>query len=75
MENKNYIDFIDITNVNCWMVYLMPFASEDRTNYNLVNNLQQECIKLGIFGMGWAIPCFEYLTPMTDENKNIYAQV
>ena len=74
MEDKNLIGFIDITKVNCWMVYLMPFGADERTDYDRVNTLQQECIKLGIFGMGWAIPCFECLTLMTPKNIEIYAK-
>ena len=62
------IPFINIADVNCWMVYLMPFNEEERNNYELVNKLQQTCIGDKKFGMGWPITCIEYETPMTDEN-------
>ena len=68
------IPFIDISNVNCWMIYLMPFDKSERTDYDRVNDLQQACIENKIFGMGWDIPCFEYGTPMTDENAAYYVE-
>ena len=68
------IPFIDISNINCWMVYLMPFESKDRTNYDLVKNFQQGCINEQIFGMGWDIPCFEQGKQMTEENAILYAK-
>ncbi len=68
------IGFIDISNTNCWMIYLMPFDKGDRTDYARVLELQMECIKKGIFGMGWDIPCFTPGTPMTDENARIYEE-
>ena len=69
------IPFIDIADVNCWMIYLMPFDTEDRSVYKTVGRLQQKCIEERIFGMGWDISCFEYGTPMTDENAAKYVNV
>ncbi len=68
------IEFYDISNTNCWMVYLMPFDAADRGNYNLVYNKQQLCIDKHFVGMGWDIPCFEQGTPMTTENAAIYQE-
>ena len=70
----NKIPFLNIADVNCWMVYLMPFATDDRANYELVSTLQQTCIEAKIFGMGWDMPCFEYGTLISDENAAIYIE-
>ena len=70
----NEVEFFDISNFNCWMINIMPFGPKSRTDYYLVNNLQQECVRLGIFGMGCGIPCFEYFAPMTDENIDLYVK-
>lgn len=66
------IPFLNIADNNCWIVYLMPFETADRTKYDLVNNFQQKCVDDKIFGMGWGIPCFEYGTKMTEENVSVY---
>jgi len=66
------INFIDISSINCWMIYLMPFDSEERTDYDRVLALQKECIKENIFGMGWDIPCFEQGTPINEGNAALY---
>ncbi len=68
------IGYIDISGVQCWMIYLMPFDKSERTDYDLVNDLQQKCVKNKIFGMGWDLPCFDFETLMTDENADIYAE-
>ena len=70
----NKIPFLNIADVNCWMVYLMPFATDDRANYELVSTLQHTCIEAKIFGMGWDMPCFEYGTLISDENAAIYIE-
>jgi hypothetical protein len=54
------IPFINIADINVWMIYLMPFTSEERTDYKRVNELQQQCIRDKVFGMGWETPCFSY---------------
>lgn len=54
--NKS-IPFINIADINCWMVYLMPFSESDRYNYDLVNSYQHECIEEKVFGMGWGLDC------------------
>ncbi len=68
------INFIDISNVDCWMIYLMPFESSERSDYNTVLDLQESCKKEKIFGMGWDLPCFNYGTPMTDKNAKLYSK-
>ncbi len=70
----NKINFIDISNVNCWMIYLMPFDTEERSDYYQVLALQKECIRENIFGMGWDIPCFERWTPINKENATIFCE-
>ena len=47
------IPFINIADTDCWIIYLMPFIADERTDYESVNQLQQACIKNRIFGMGW----------------------
>lgn len=69
------IPFINIADTNCWMVYLMPFNSGDRTNYELIDEFQQNCIKEKVFGMGWDAECFAFGTPMTEENAAKYVYV
>jgi hypothetical protein len=66
------IPFINIADVNCWLVYLMPVSSDKRTDYDLVDKMQRECIKRKIFGMGWDIevPGFSTETFMTEENAS-----
>jgi hypothetical protein len=66
------IPFINIADNDVWIVYLMPFTSEEKTDYNRVNELQQRCIKDKMFGMGWDIPCFSYGTKMTNETAAEY---
>ena len=58
---QEQIPFIDMRrapgdHINCWIVYLMPFDSSERDDYDKVNEFQQACIDNNIFGMGWDIP-------------------
>lgn len=62
----------DIKNVNCWMVYLMPFDNSDRKDYEKVNKFQQDCISEKIFGMGWSMDLFDYGTPISGEKAEEY---
>ena len=39
--------------INCWIVYLMPFDSDERSDYDKIHAFQQACIDNNIFGMGW----------------------
>jgi hypothetical protein len=71
-EKMKKIPFINIADNDVWIVYLMPFTSEKRTDYERVNKLQQGCIKDKVFGMGWDIPCFSYGTKMTNETAAEY---
>lgn len=72
----NRIPFINIADVNCWMVYLMPLSQEQRSNYEMVDSIQQTCIKDKVFGMGWdvKIPGFTKDTSMTEENAAKYVE-
>ncbi len=73
MEKVAKIPFIDISNINCWMIYLMPFSKDNRTNYDEVIKLQQQCVKEKVFGMGWTVPnLFAFGTPMSKENIDKY---
>ncbi len=47
------IPFVDLADTTCWMIYLMPFGSEERTDYKKVYDFQKSCIENKIFGMGW----------------------
>ena len=67
------IPFIDIADPQCWMVYLMPFDREERSDYHHVDEFQRQCIEKKVFGMGWGLPCFEYGTPISEENIVIHA--
>ena len=39
--------------VNCWIVYLMPFIQKERDE-DFVEEYQLYCIENRIFGMGWS---------------------
>ena len=67
------IPFIDIADLQCWMVYLMPFDRDDRTDYHRVDEFQRQCIEKKVFGMGWSLPCFEYGTPISKESIAVHA--
>jgi hypothetical protein len=68
------IPFINIADTNVWIIYLMPFAAEERTDYKRVHDVQQQCIRDKVFGMGWEIPCFPYGTKMTEETAAVYTE-
>ena len=68
------IPFINIADINCWIVYLMPFVSEERTDYDKVISAQQECIENRVFGMGWDVECLKHGTKMTEENAAKYVR-
>lgn len=68
------IPFINISDTQCWLVYLMPFSSSERTNYDKVLKTQQECIDRRVFGMGWDLDCLEFGAPMTPENVEYYTK-
>ncbi len=55
---KNEIPYIDISGVNCWIAYLMPFSQEEKSNYKEIERFQNECIEKKIFGMGWNVENF-----------------
>lgn len=54
MKNKEEKQIVheDISEVNCWQINLMPSEKLERRNKEFVWNLQNECIKLDIFGIG-----------------------
>lgn len=68
------IPFINISDTECWMAYVMPFSESDRSNYDLVDSFQKQCIENNVFGMGWDIQCFDYGTPISKENVSIHAK-
>lgn len=51
------MNYYDISDINCWIVYQMPFG--DKSNYNKIKNHQDFCIKNKFFAMGWAASSFE----------------
>ena len=53
------VPFINLADTQCWMIYLLPFDSEDRKNYEKVKSFQDLCINKKIFGMGWSSEGFE----------------
>ena len=62
--------FIDISNINCWLVNLLPFG--EYTKIDVIKAFQTECIKNSVFGMGW--DCLyskdiEY-TELNEDEKN-----
>lgn len=56
---KNGIPYIDISGVNCWIAYLIPYIKENRIDYDEIVRFQNECIKKKIFGMGWNSDAFK----------------
>lgn len=56
---KNGIPYIDISGVNCWIAYLIPYSKENRIDYDEIVRFQNECIKKKIFGMGWNSDAFK----------------
>ncbi len=68
------IPFIDISNINCWIVYLIPFCEEERHVFDLVNSYQQECIKENVFGMGWDVECktLQFNSILNSDNEKKY---
>ena len=69
------IPFINIADTECWLIYLMPLKSDERTDYDTVLELQEKCIKRRIFGMGWDLDCLEHGTKMTPENAEYYTKM
>lgn len=60
-NNMSDIRFIDISDTNCWIVYIMPFSDEEKANRALVEKVQSKCIEDKFFGMGWDVKgAFEY---------------
>ncbi len=43
---------MDLNKINCWIIYLMPFANRDDP---AIPAYQQMCVGAGIFGMGWPV--------------------
>lgn len=67
---KNGLSYIDISGVDCWIAYLMPFSNENRTP-EIIGRFQSECIKNNVFGMGWNFERFEPKST-SDENGRYY---
>ena len=66
------VRFTNLADVNCWMVYLMPFNNDEKEDYDLVNEFQNKCIEKKIFGMGWSSNCFKSGTEITLNYKEKY---
>ncbi len=49
------IPFINVADVNCWIVNILPFDESEKKNGDLVRRVQQRCIQDGFFGMGWEV--------------------
>ena len=68
------IPFINLADTKCWMVFLMPFDSDEREDYKIVISFQNECLKKKMFGMGWGFDelndLFENGAIITDEKAN-----
>ena len=65
VNQTNEIPFLNIADKNCWIVYLLPFSSGEKSNYNLVSKFQNHCIEKKTFGMGWSVPGIEAGTPIS----------
>ncbi len=52
-ELMDKIRFFNIADVDCWIVYIMPFNDEEKGDLELVNRVQRCCIQDNYFGMGW----------------------
>lgn len=61
--------------INCWIVYLMPFDSDERSDYDKIHAFQQACIDNNIFGMGWDLTKepLHFGTPI-QEGADIYKE-
>lgn len=69
----NSIPFIDISDTNCWMVYIMPFSDEEKADWALVNKVQSKCIENRFFGMGWDLKdAFEYGEEINETKVEYY---
>lgn len=71
----NRIPFINISDVNCWMVYIMPFNDTEKSDWNLVNRVQQRCIQDKFFGMGWDLEeVFSFGEIISKEKAEFYKE-
>lgn len=64
---------INLNEINCWIINLMPFPKDERYSSEVLP-FQQECIKNNIFGMGWATKIIDEIADneeITEENKRI----
>lgn len=61
--------------INCWIVYLMPFDSDERSDYDKIHAFQKACIDNNIFGMGWDLTKepLHFGTPI-QEGADIYKE-
>ncbi len=61
------IKFYDMKGVNCWIINLKPFGPN--TPDDIIRNLQNECVRNNIFGIGWRTDYFDtHTNVILDEN-------
>lgn len=48
------INFYNLSDINCWIVYQMPFEKDEKSNEKVLPH-QEFCIKNNIFAMGWGL--------------------
>lgn len=48
------INFYNLSDINCWIVYQMPFEKDEKSNQKVLSH-QEFCIKNNIFAMGWRL--------------------
>lgn len=70
----NNIPLIDISGVNCWIVYLLPFS--EKNDWDAINAFQKQCIKDKVFGMGWNVEVndLEFGEFISEENVKKYVE-
>ncbi len=62
------IKFYDMKGVNCWIINLKPFGRDEPDER--IRNLQDECVRNNVFGIGWWTEYFNTHTKVTlDENS------
>lgn len=48
------INFYNLSDINCWIVYQMPFEKDEKSNKKVLPH-QEFCIKNNIFAIGWRL--------------------
>lgn len=69
------IPFINTADVNCWMVYIMPFDDKEKSDWELVNRVQRRCIQDIFFGMGWDLEgAFSFGEILSEEKAELFKE-